>query len=377
MGIVQLNVLVDAAVTVHRATFEQLVGDACRSLHVKHTVVWGQSNVLREPLSDRSDATLVLLRRNLDVAALHLAEAGTARGTHPLVRFDMEDRERDRSPQVTAHIRGLGLAGIGGAVAAAVHAARHPAMVVRYGDDDDQFGEFRRARGAAEEAQPVAVLIHGGYWRSRWRLDLMDAAAIDLADRGVSTWNLEYRRPDRHGWPATLDDIHAGVAEGRRLASGDDAGPVPVAIVGHSAGGQLALQVAEECATAGDAPTVVVSLAGVVDLEAAAARNLSDGAVRLALGGSSEQVPERYLAASAMSRPRRTVPTLIVQGTDDDPDLLEMNRRFTREATAASAASGALVATIEAPGNHFAVIDPSSAVWASVADALVLRLADA
>lgn len=40
----------------------------------------------------------------------------------------------------------------------------------------------------------VAVLLHGGFWRDRFTRATMAALAVDLADRGYSTWNVEYRR---------------------------------------------------------------------------------------------------------------------------------------------------------------------------------------
>lgn len=318
---------------------------------------------------------VLLLPRDVEVAALPGPDRdrnGDARpdsggdATRPvLVRFDVPPRARDDSPGITAHLAGIGLAGIVWAIRAAVHAAREPAERVVYGDDPDQVIELRRprARGAPAAGDaapagiaptPVVVLVHGGYWRSRWQRDLMDALAIDLTARGVISGNLGYRRPDRHGWPATLADVHAGVQQARAQAADDPGAAVPVVLMGHSAGGQLVLQVAEERAAAGDAPTAVVSLAGIADLHAAADRELSDGAVRLALGGGPDEVPERYAAASALARPVRAVPTTVIQGTDDDPDLLEMNRRFV----AATAAAGTPVRSLEHPGDHFAVIDP-------------------
>ncbi len=71
---------------------------------------------------------------------------------------------------------------------------------------------------------PVAVLVHGGYWRSIWAADLMDALAVDLAQRGYAAWNLEYRRPDRHGWQATVADVAAGLD---RLTGLGSPGPPP------------------------------------------------------------------------------------------------------------------------------------------------------
>lgn len=91
----------------------------------------------------------------------------------------------------------------------------------------------------------MTVVLHGGFWRSRWQLDLMDALSVDLAQRGVASWNVEYRRPDRYDWVATVADVTAAVAHVRRLADGFPVDPARVALVGHSAGGP-AVQVAAD-----------------------------------------------------------------------------------------------------------------------------------
>jgi acetyl esterase/lipase len=89
---------------------------------------------------------------------------------------------------------------------------------------------------------PVAVLIHGGFWRARYSLRLEDRLAADLAGRGWGVWNLEYRRLGRlscGGWPATFEDIAAGIDHLGKLEEPLD--PARVVAIGHSAGGQLAL----------------------------------------------------------------------------------------------------------------------------------------
>ena len=57
----------------------------------------------------------------------------------------------------------------------------------RYGDDPSQYGVLY-GEG------PVAVLIHGGFWKDQYGLDLMEPLAEDLAARGWAAWNIEYRR---------------------------------------------------------------------------------------------------------------------------------------------------------------------------------------
>lgn len=251
----------------------------------------------------------------------------------------------------SAHLAGRGLWGLVWAVRHAVYRLRHPARRVAYGDHPDQWGELRLPPGPGPH--PAAVLVHGGYWRPVWRADLMDALAIDLAARGIAAWNLEYRTPDEGGWEATTADVAAGLAALADLDPPLDL--ARVAVLGHSAGGQLALPAAADDGRV----ALAVSLAGVLDLAEGAYRGQGTGAVPAALGGMPAEVPDRYAAADPMARLPLAVPQLVVQPRGDDPDLVDSARRYA----AAARAAGDPVTYLERPGDHFAVIDPASAIW--------------
>jgi dipeptidyl aminopeptidase/acylaminoacyl peptidase len=220
--------------------------------------------------------------------------------------------------------------------------------VVRYGPHADQFAEVCRPAGAAG---PVVVLIHGGYWRPRYGCDLMRPLAADLCSRGYTAVNLEYRRV---GWPGIFEDVAAGLAAVRTVHKGR------LALVGHSAGGQLALWAAGERASG---VSLVVSLAGITDLVEGARRGLSDGAVRELLGGGPDEVPDRYRAACPTLRLPLRVPHLVVHGTDDDAVPYDFAGRYV----AAARAAGDPCELLALPGvAHFALIDPGSAAWTTV-----------
>ncbi|WFE29109.1 alpha/beta hydrolase [Solwaraspora sp. WMMD791] len=268
----------------------------------------------------------------------------------------------------STHLYGRGVWGLAWAVRHAVHRLRRPALRIAYGPDPEQWGELRLpVTGSAAVhvgSLPVAVLLHGGFWRSIWAADLMDALAIDLADRGYAAWNVEYRRPDRHGWPATTADVATSLAVLANLPE-LTGGAVPdglldlgrVAVFGHSAGGQLALRLA---ADGGPVPVALaVSLAGVLDLVEGQRRQVGTGAVAAALGGGRDDIPPVYAASDPMARLPIGVPQLIVQGASDDLDLIDFNRRYVAAARAAGEDPGWL----EQAGDHFSVIDPAAPIW--------------
>jgi pimeloyl-ACP methyl ester carboxylesterase len=214
--------------------------------------------------------------------------------------------------------------------------------VLRYGPGEEQYGQVWPGRNG-----PGVVLLHGGNWRRRYGLDLMEPLAADLAARGYRVLNLEYRRVGSPGggWPGTFDDIRAGLTA---------FGAGGYAVVGHSAGGQLALWAAHEV------PGVrfAVSLAGVNDLVEGARQRLGDGAVAGFLGGGPDQVPERYAYACPTLRLPLAVPQLLVHGTADASVSYEFSAGY------AAVARPCELVTLDG-GDHFTVIDPHSAAWAA------------
>ncbi|WP_084385605.1 alpha/beta hydrolase family protein [Rhodococcus sp. WMMA185] len=284
-----------------------------------------------------------------------------------VIRLDFGDCPEDRSDHTRMHIRGRGLEGLRYAVDGWYHHRFHPGTIVRYGSHRDQRCELRIPNG--KSLFPVAVLIHGGYWRAPWELDLMDALAVDLTNRGYLTWNVEYRRSKENGWAAMTSDVADAL---QAVSTIPEADLERVVVLGHSAGGQLALRAAAdavadtETATATVRPALAVSLAGVLDLRLADERGLGGGAVSNAVGGRWPDDRATYEQSSPIDRLPLQIPQLVACGTQDEPDLLEISREFV----AAAAETTDNVQLIEGPGNHFSVIDPESEIWGNIADAI-------
>lgn len=288
-----------------------------------------------------------------DLSDLPAADAPTT------VRVDLGERRPDRSPELLVHIQGRGVDGGRWALRAIGNRGQWPVHTVAYGDGPDQCAQLRLPSVAAP-ATPVAVMLHGGFWRSKWKLDLMDALGVDLARRGFASWNVEYRRPDRHGWAATVADVAASLTPLPGLAAEHGLDLDRVAVIGHSAGGQLAARLAADLRPGATVrPALVVLLAGVLDLVEAQRRDLGDGAVQAALGTDPERGAAEYAASSPLARLPLGTAQLVVTGHADNPDLNEMSRRYA----AAARAAGDPVAVLEGGGDHFTLIDPASPVW--------------
>jgi acetyl esterase/lipase len=198
----------------------------------------------------------------------------------------------------------------------------------------------------------VVAVLHGGFWRTPYASDLMGPLCAHLAARGYEAWNVEYRRLGAGGgWPTTFDDVRAAV-------EGADGSLVTL---GHSAGGHLALWLAAERGAA-----LAVSQAGVVDLDEAWRLGLSRHATEELLGGTPEEVPERYATASPAARLPLAVRQLLVHGRRDDTVPAEMSRAYAERARQA----GDDVELVETDEGHFDCLDPASEGWAAIVERL-------
>jgi len=255
---------------------------------------------------------------------------------------------------------------------------------IPYGKDPLQFGELRIPKGKGPH--PVAVVIHGGCWISKFAdLGLMAPLAGALAQAGVATWNIEYRRVDNPGggWPGTFNDVAAAVDCLRALAKTRPLDLKHVVTVGHSAGGHLALWAAARSKVPKGSPLYspdplkvrgVVDLAGPGNLRSFLGRQeqvCGDRPITKLLGGSDTEVPERYRVGSPAELAPLGVRQVLITGAQDRAVPPE----YAQEYLEADRAAGDSVESIIVDGAaHFEVIAPGSTAWPAVKRA-VLTLA--
>jgi acetyl esterase/lipase len=232
--------------------------------------------------------------------------------------------------------------------------ARGPDVTLRYGPLPQHVLDVHLPEGPG--SAPLVVLLHGGYWREVFDRTHTRPLAEALTAEGFAVLTPEYRRVGGGGgWPATFEDVRAALAhvdEVRaavpgRLSGGD------VRLVGHSAGGHLALWAALQRG----APAVrrIVALAPVADLYEAHRRGLGEGAAADLMGGGPDTREEAYRRADAARLLPTTVPVTVVHGTLDDRVPVELSRGLP------------VSEYVELPDvEHFGLIDPMSSAWPTV-----------
>ena len=246
---------------------------------------------------------------------------------------------------------------------------------IAYGTDALQFGELRLPAGT--DSVPLVVLIHGGCWRAQYDLKHVAAASAALAAAGFATWTIEYRRVGDlgGGWPGTFDDISRAVDHVRALIlQFPRIDSTRVVLMGHSAGGQLALWAASRRqneltglfrSSRPPLPVAgVISLAGITDLVAYGATTTGcNGAVNPLMGGTSAAMPDRYRAVSPVERVPIGVPVHLIHGEADPIVPVAQSRTLV----ARNRAEGGVTELRALPGvGHFDLIAPQADAWATV-----------
>ena len=186
-----------------------------------------------------------------------------------------------------------------------------------YGDENRelQFGLLWLPEYLASgETVPLVVLIHGGCWLNVFDIQHSYPLSSALAKAGYGVWSLEYRRTGDKGggWPGSFEDVKRGLAYIPRLKDY----PLDldkVVIIGHSAGGHLALLSAAE----NQHVDAIIGLAAITDIvEYSRGSNSCQTATIEFMDGAYEVNPLAYQAANPTGKSTHKN-TILLQGDID------------------------------------------------------------
>jgi acetyl esterase/lipase len=290
--------------------------------------------------------------------------------THETVQFAGVARDRPRAWRFGRSHRTRRLRGAGSS------------RTFTYGSASSQGVDLFLPRGKGPF--PIAILIHGGCWR-----DLPGAGreqfrhlGADLAAAGIAVWSIGYRRADEPGggYPGTFHDVAASVERLRVEAPRLNLDLERSVLVGHSAGGHLALWMAASDRMAmgsplrGQRPFVprsVISLGGVGDLETFSPLvpvHCGPGIIeRLVPSGAN---PYADISPAMLPRPPGRV--VMVSGVLDRLTPPFVAHDYAR---AMHAKGEAPVELVNIPGaGHFDLVTPGTRAWADVKSLIVETL---
>ena len=224
------------------------------------------------------------------------------------------EREEWRHTSVTgeaaiATIYGRGTVGYVNAIDLLTAHITMPHEIYSYGDGPSDIVDVRGADVAGPA--PVAVIVHGGFWRDSWKRDTMAPLCAAITQLGWSTVNVEYTRGPA-SFPQAIDDIARALEWVRHNASTHGFDTTRIVVIGHSAGGYLALKVAH----ADGALAGAIALAPVTDLPAISAARPDDDPARHFIGYDHDTDPGLWDKAALCGEP--LVPVRLIHGVDDD-----------------------------------------------------------
>jgi len=252
----------------------------------------------------------------------------------------------------------------------------HDAVRLPYGPDLYQWGDLRLPPGAGP--YPLVVVVHGGFWRAAYDLEHIGYLCAALTADGFATWSVEYRRIGHEGggWPGSFLDVGAALDYVRVLSQRYRLDAGRVTVLGHSAGGHLALWLAGRRRVSPGSPLhaaqpltprAVVALAPVTDLRQAWALRLGRGVVQDLMGATPAASPDRYAASSPADLLPLGARQTLIHGRWDRIVPPKVSETYVRQARALG--DDAVLRLLPWAG-HFTLIDPRSRAFGTVLNAV-------
>jgi acetyl esterase/lipase len=254
-----------------------------------------------------------------------------------------------------------------------------PNATFAYGSAPSQYAELFVPGGRGPF--PVAVLVHGGCWtREFGGINQLRNLAAALAEHGIASWNVEYRRVDEAGggYPGTYQDMNAALAMLAQQARRYPLDLNRLVAVGHSAGGQLVQWMAGRPRIPSTSPLYqpdplpvknVVSLGGLADLrrEQALIKSSCDREIGQLAGAPSDKRPDVFSDTNAGDLLPNGSRTILVTGELDTISPPRVARDFAARARAAGDAAEVVIL----PGaGHYDEVAASSHAWPLVLRAI-------
>ena len=197
---------------------------------------------------------------------------------------------------------------------------REPDRKIAYGDGPLQFGWFWSPKKTTQA--PLIVIVHGGCWLNAFGVDHTFPMATALAQDGHPVWSLEYRRTgdEGGGWPGSFDDIKLALAQLKDVLP-QHTSTQEIVLMGHSAGGHLALLAASENTELNIKH--LIGLAAITDVSRyALGTNSCQQATPQFMSGMPNERPQAYFAANLIYK-KLPANTVLFQGQADQivPEL--------------------------------------------------------
>lgn len=229
----------------------------------------------------------------------------------------------------------------------------NPDNSYHYGSHSSQFIQYWNASKQSDTSANV-IFIHGGCWLKEYDITHSNPASSALRKAGFNVWSVEYRRLGEQGgeWPASINDVKTAIHFIQQKLNDQ-----PVAVMGHSAGGHLALLATTRETPSAENINAVIGLAAITDMVSYTQAQGSCNRAASNLMKTAYTSEDDYRAANPKAQ-RLHANTWLMQGTDDQ--IVPMSQTADLD-----------VKTEQLEGaGHFDLIHPNSTAW----EAIIQRL---
>jgi len=252
-------------------------------------------------------------------------------------------------------------------------------FLLSYGSNKMQVGELRLPTASNNKPFPLVIIIHGGCWVSAYAdYHFMDTFAQSVTSLGYATWNIEYRALGTGGeWPVLFEDVSKAADYVRTLAQTYPIDKHNVAVIGHSAGGHLALWLASRGNIKTDSPLYtqnplsirgVISLAGIANVTGNnSCSSLANNIIGVPITPSSDSLNKRLLETSPLQMLPTTIKTVLISGGADTIVPATMGVEYS--AKASTLGDDSLHYILQGL-DHFDLIQPDITHWSLYQESL-------
>lgn len=191
---------------------------------------------------------------------------------------------------------------------------------------------------------PVVIFVHGGYWQAGGRQEIFgvyERLGRRLVREEVIGVVISYRLSPRYRYPVHIEDVAAAIASTLRNVEKHGGDLSRVYVVGHSAGGHLAMVAALEPRWLGahgfsaSALAGVVSISGVYDVPNLATSYYGSRNVRRVFGTNEDDWRRASPVNLVRGKPKTRL--LLAIGDEDEPRLIEQHAAMMQVLRAAKA----------------------------------------
>nr|WP_315148553.1 alpha/beta hydrolase [uncultured Flavobacterium sp.] len=170
-----------------------------------------------------------------------------------------------------------------------------------------------------KKQNPAIVILHGGGWRSGNKSQ-METFAVEMASKGYSCFNIEFRLSPEAPYPAAIFDVKKAIQFIKKEALKFNVDTTKIAILGCSSGGQMAALIGttngkkefEETEKSNDISSNVNAIIDIDGTLAFKHPESKEGIVAgLWLGGSYEEKPIVWEQAAPLNNTDRNTPPIL------------------------------------------------------------------